>query len=186
MKHVVLGLAMVAGMAGMAAGAGPLTTFQDTSWFIGEDFEGNVVIMEGPLDHNAVCSGFAPMVEQCTTGTHVRTGSLLHGSMEFPPCGTDLGVPSPSQVGRCYIGAVTSQLVHAAGARTFVCQIAYGPPGVQNVLNLVIGGVSCLGTGTFPPIGATFEHKCYSDDVGSEGAGNSGTGLGDWNCDIIH
>ena len=187
MKTILISLMMVVGAAGLATGLG-LGTTEPVMYFIGEDFEGNLVIREitpgAGTDDNAECGGFAPLQpDECSNGVHVRTFGLSHGFSTMPQCGTALGLPRalPSQVGRCYNGAATSQVLHATGARTFVCQIDYYPSA-----RLGLDSISCSGTGTFPAVGAQFTHDCYSDDYGTPGAGNSGTGLGDWRCNLIH
>lgn len=185
MKVWILGLAVLTATAGLASGVGiaPVLPDSDKVLFIGEDFEGNLIIEEVGLDHNAACGGFAPIQpDECTTGEHVRLGFVSHGFAMRPICGQGLGLKPPSTVGRCYIGAATSQLVHSAGMRTFVCQFQELPLGDRLELN----EFSCSGSGTFPALGASFRHDCYSDDFGSSGAGESGTGLGDWRCSITH
>lgn len=185
MKAMVFGLALAVGAAGVATGFG-LQNEEPKGLFIGEDEFGNLIIEEISADHAAACGGLAPLVDACSNGSHVRTSfSMSHGFALMPTCGFGLGLPAsaPAQVGRCYVGAATSQITHAGGARTFVCQIEYVPAAPAS---LGLSSISCSGSGTFPALGAAFDHNCFSDDSGTPGAGNSGTGLGSWRCSLAH
>lgn len=121
------------------------------------------------------------MVEECSNGSHVAGSLLSHGFSLMPTCLQGVTPVSPAQLGRCYMGAATSKLSHSTGARAFVCQIEYYPAD-----RLGLSSISCARSGTFPALGDTFRHDCWSDDAGSPGSGDSGTGLGNWRCNVSH
>lgn len=187
MKAWILGMALLVGMATSATSLGSIVAADSGNkvLFVGEDLEGNLVVKEVELDHNGACGGFVPHPgpDECSTGEHVRLGGVSHGFALFPRCGQHLGANLPSIAGRCYAGLATSRLVASSGMRTFICDIQYYP-GVPAALQL--NQVSCAGSGTFPLLNESFTHVCFSDDTGTNGAGDSGTGLGDWGCNISH
>ncbi|MGH2830412.1 MAG: hypothetical protein ACRDJM_07995 [Actinomycetota bacterium] len=110
------------------------------------------------------CNGFAPTTTSCTTGTQTRTTvTVVHD------VSADIN----------YIGTVESAMVWSFGSRIFRCTYA---PGADR---------RCLGLGDFPPVGASFTHRCRSLIPGTAFSatpeitldGVEG-GLGTWSCTV--
>jgi hypothetical protein len=105
------------------------------------------------------CGGFAPLTTACSTGTRTRNSGLSHDVV------ADFN----------YIGTIESLIVWSGDDRAFRCTYTQ------------IGPRTCLSTGDFPPVGASFTHRCRSlvpgtvieDTVtGVEG------GVGTWQCKL--
>lgn len=110
------------------------------------------------------CSGFAPTTTSCSTGTFTRSSSTIAHDVS-----ADIN----------YAGTIESALVWGSKSRIFRCTFA---PGIER---------RCLGLGEFPPLFATFTHRCRSLMPGSaftviSGVGLSGIegGIGTWSCTV--
>lgn len=162
---------LAAGMVALVAAptmALDTTVLSTTAFFVGEDFEGNVIVRElsvSELDHTTTCGGTAPTVTACGTGTHVMTTgtSLSHGATLT--CSTVSALPTT-----CYVGRTMSQVSDGVRTRTFNCDIAtpYQVPGGV--------GITCAGVGSFPI--TTFTHNCAA----SGWRAVAPAAVGDWGC----
>jgi hypothetical protein len=106
----------------------------ETGWvFVGEDENGNVIILPlSAADHNSSCL-LAAASPVCSNGTHTSAGGITHGFALYTGA----------------TGAAASILSHGGGARVFGCTF-----GIQ-------GPITCQGgQGTFPAAGASFDHNC--------------------------
>lgn len=172
---------LVAGVAALVAtpaGAVDLSVPGTGYWFIGEDFDGNLIVRELPesepaADHLGGCIGFSPQVNACSTGTHEPSGplngfNLIHGFLLLcRPAGIVV-----QQVVNCYVGRQTSQVTDGVHMRTFSCDILT-PWQLPSI------GVACAGGGTFPT--TTFTHTCTSKGYGTVVP----VAVGDWSCVMI-
>lgn len=109
------------------------------------------------------CEGFAPTVTSCSTGTRTRADGLAQD------VNADFG----------YVGTVESSLVWSGGARAYRCTFVPDQP------------TTCLGSGSFPPVGTSFTHRCRSivpDSASTVAPGAAGPGVeggaGTWQCSV--
>jgi hypothetical protein len=113
-----------------------------------------------------LCSGFAPTGTSCTTGAHVRATTLSQDvTGDFD-----------------YVGTLETSLVWSGGARIFRC--TYTTSALDR---------TCLSFGEFPPVGASFTHRCRSLVPGTAatlapGATVNGVegGAGQWECSVTY
>lgn len=147
--------AAVTGAAGTAADG-----TRGTAVFIGEDHEGNVVVLrrDAGADHAASCGGFAaPVVVEvegvtrCSTGFHPRT-PLFHG-FDFDRA--------------TYAGDLQSVLSGSGGQRRFTCSVV--------VVQGEILDLSCTGSGPWP--WGRFVHDGYSRLYGTIDRDDAGSGI---------
>lgn len=164
---------LAAGVALLVAApamAGDVTVPDTTSYFVGEDFNGNLIVRElsdAGTDHFAACGDTAPLGTACSTGTHVMTTGTSVGHGVVLTCRTVPGLPTT-----CYVGRTTSQVSDGVRTRTFNCDVAtpYQFPGI---------GLACAGTGPFPT--TTFTHNCSS----SGWRALAPASVGDWGCQVL-
>ena len=110
------------------------------------------------------CSGFAPQVTFCQTGTFIRSSTISQD------VASDVN----------YVGTLESVLVWSRGLRVFRCTYTQGLPR------------ECIGEGEFPPTNTSFTHKCRSLIPGTSLQltddhyvnGQQG-GVGTWSCSVI-
>jgi hypothetical protein len=109
------------------------------------------------------CGGFAPVTTFCQTGSHVYTTTISHD------VAADIN----------YLGTVESVLAWSGGQRIFRCTYTQALKRV------------CVASGSFPPLNATFVHRCRSLVPGSavqpaQGVSSDGEqgGVGTWSCSV--
>lgn len=126
-----------------------------------------LVFAGSPSDAStSICSGFAPTATVCATGTHARTAGLSQ----------DVGADFD------YVGTVETSLTWSSGTRIFRCTYTASAP-----------SRTCLSFGDFPPINASFTHRCRSIVPGTAVtvapgvtlAGVEG-GVGQWQCSVTY
>jgi hypothetical protein len=104
-------------------------------------------------------------VTSCQTGT-----SFVFSSLVSHDVAADIN----------YAGTIESKLVWSGGSRTFRCTYSQALPR------------QCIASGSFPPVNASFTHKCRSLVPGTAvspapGATLDGVqgGAGTWSCSVV-
>ncbi|HEV8360153.1 MAG TPA: hypothetical protein VGR28_06835 [Candidatus Thermoplasmatota archaeon] len=127
------------------------------------------------VDHNSTCGGWAPEVNDCTTGTHTTP---IYGvnTITFGDC---------SALYTCFVGDLQIVLRPAEGGAgpTFLRTCS-----VVTAIHLQLFLLDCSDAGSFPA--PPYVHECHVRAYRSMDRTVAGSGLpgavGPWTCRVVH
>jgi hypothetical protein len=109
--------------------------------------------------HEGSCIGVGPVLDSCSTGSHVRGG-------EFIQHGVDL------EASRTFTGRISSFFVSPSGNVKRSCDLIAGE----------LQGCFTDEYSVWPKVGESFDHLCFADFLNTD----SGSGIGAWGCFVRH